>query len=77
MYLFTWRFSENGLVSYYNDELINKTSLLDKLGEDNYQRVINVCLSVLSETVVPVKRGNFIELRNGMVNISPSGRNCS
>ena len=77
MHLFTWRFSENGLVSYYNDTLINKTSLLDKLGEDNYQKLINVCLLVLSETVIPVKRGNFIELRNGMINISPIGRSCS
>ena len=77
MSLFTWKFSENGLVSYYKDELINKTSLLDKLGEDNYQKLINVCLSVLSETIVPVKRGNFIELRNGMINISPIGRSCT
>lgn len=77
MDLFSWKFSENGLVSYYKDELINKTSLLDELGEDNYQKLINVCLSVLSETNVPVKRSNFIELRNGMINISPIGRNCS
>jgi len=77
MDLFTWKFSENGLVSYYKDELINKTSLLDELGEDNYQKLINVCLSVLSETIVPVKRSNFIELRNGMINISPIGRDCS
>jgi phosphomannomutase len=77
MDLFTWKFSENGLLSYYKDELINKTSLLDELGEYNYQKLINVCLSVLSETIVPVKRGNFIELRNGMINLSPIGRSCS
>ena len=75
--LFTWRFTENGLVSYYNDDLINKTSLVQSLGENNYQRLINVCLQVLSNTIVPVKRGNFIELRNGMINISPIGRSCS
>jgi phosphomannomutase len=77
MDLFTWKFSENGLVAYYKDNLINKKSLLDELGEENYQRLINVCLSVLSETSIPVKRGNFIELRNGMINISPIGRSCS
>ena len=77
MNLFTWKFSENGLVSYYKDELINKTSLIEHLGEDNYQTLINVCLSVLSETNIPLKRGNFIELRNGMINISPIGRSCS
>ena len=26
---------------------------------------------------VPVKRGTFIEFRNGMLNVSPVGRNCS
>lgn len=26
---------------------------------------------------IPVKRGTFIEFRNGMLNISPIGRNCS
>lgn len=26
---------------------------------------------------LPLKRGTFIEYRNGMVNISPIGRNCS
>ena len=77
MHLFTWKFTENGLVSYYENDLINKTSLIEHLGEHRYQQLINVCLSVLSETVVPVKRGNFIELRNGMINISPIGRSCS
>ena len=37
MHLFMWKFAENGLVSYYKDELINKTSLISELGEDNYQ----------------------------------------
>jgi len=31
----------------------------------------------LSELVIPVKRGTFIEYRTGMMNISPVGRNCS
>ena len=26
---------------------------------------------------IPIKRGTFIEFRNGMMNISPIGRNCS
>lgn len=75
--LFKWRFSENGLMSYHNDELIHKTSIIDNLGENKYQKLINVCLDVLSTTTTPIKRGNFIELRNGMINISPIGRSCS
>ncbi len=26
---------------------------------------------------IPIKRGTFIEFRNGMMNVSPIGRNCS
>lgn len=26
---------------------------------------------------IPLKRGTFIEFRNGMLNVSPIGRNCS
>lgn len=77
MELFLWKFSENGLMSYHGDELIHRMSLVDKLGEENYQNLINVCLHVLSETQLPLKRGNFIELRNGMINVSPIGRSCS
>jgi phosphomannomutase len=76
-YLFKWRFSENGLESYYNDELIKKESFSKKFGEDNFKKLINICLYVLSTIDTPVKRGTFIECRNGMLNISPIGRSCS
>lgn len=77
MNIFTWKFSENGLYSFYKDEVIHKKSIIEYLGEDKYQKLINVILEVLSETIIPVKRGNFIELRNGLINISPIGRSCS
>ena len=47
------------------------------IGEQKYKYLINTCLKVISETDIPIKRGNFIELRNGMINISPIGRSCS
>jgi len=47
------------------------------LGEANLQRFINFVLHYLADLVIPVKRGTFIEFRNGMLNISPIGRNCS
>ena len=31
----------------------------------------------MSQLKLPKKRGTFVELRNGLVNISPIGRNCS
>ncbi len=52
-------------------------SLKEKLGERNITRFVNFCLKYLSEIDIPIKRGTFIEFRNGMLNISPIGRNCS
>ena len=77
MDLFLWKFSENGLVTYFENTLIHEKKIIDFLGENNYKRLINVCLRVISETDIPIKRGNFIELRNGMINISPIGRSCN
>ena len=31
----------------------------------------------MSELDIPIKRGTFVEFRNGMINVSPIGRNCS
>lgn len=31
----------------------------------------------MSKIKLPVKRGNFVEFRSGMINISPVGRSCS
>ena len=31
----------------------------------------------IADLDIPVKRGTFCEYRNGMMNISPIGRNCS
>lgn len=31
----------------------------------------------MSKLVLPVKRGTFVEYRNGMINLSPVGRSCS
>jgi len=75
--LFNWKFSENGLESYNNGELIHKQSFVKKLGEDNYKKLVNICLFVLSTLDCPVKRGTFIEYRNGMINLSPIGRACN
>lgn len=78
MYLFKWKFTENGLKSYNeNDTLIHSKSMIEYIGEDKYQKLINIILKLLSEIELPKKRGNFIELRTGMVNISPIGRGCS
>ena len=75
--LFKYRFSENGLFSFKDDECFHVKKFIDYLGEKNYKKLINICLFVLSNLECPVKRGTFIEYRNGMINISPIGRSCS
>lgn len=74
---FKFLFSENGLVAYKNGEMFNKTSIVDKLGEENIKKLINTSLDYMSKLDIPVKRGTFIEFRNGMINLCPVGRSCT
>ena len=74
---FDYFFSENGLAAYKQGELIKKTSFLDFLGNDKIKTLINFILKYVADLDIPVKRGTFIEFRNGMLNVSPIGRNCS
>ncbi|UYV79974.1 hypothetical protein LAZ67_18001244 [Cordylochernes scorpioides] len=52
-------------------------SMLSVLGEEKVQDLINFCLSYMSKLKLPVKRGNFIEFRTGLINVCPVGRSCS
>eukprot|EP00889_Picochlorum_renovo_P006040 jgi/Picre1/33070/NNA_008396.t1 len=68
----------NGLVAYKNGEMLAKQSLSKYLGEDTLKNIINFMLGYMAKIDnIPVKRGTFIEFRNGMLNVSPIGRNCS
>ncbi|KAM3207278.1 hypothetical protein ACQJBY_062468 [Aegilops geniculata] len=70
-------FSENGLVAHRNGELIGTQSLKAHLGDEQLKEFINFTLHYIADLDIPVKRGTFIEFRNGMINVSPIGRNCS
>jgi len=74
---YDYLFSENGLVAHKAGELIATQSLKKYLGEDKIKAFINFTLKEIAEIDIPVKRGTFIEFRNGMLNVSPVGRNCS
>merc|ERR1711977_207164 len=52
-------------------------SIVKHLGEDGIKRVVNWTLRYIADLDIPIKRGTFIEFRNGMLNVSPIGRNCS
>merc|ERR1712046_63800 len=58
-------------------KLLKKTSFLEHMGNDKIKPLINFILHYIADLDIPVKRGTFIEFRNGMLNVSPIGRNCS
>lgn len=70
-------FAENGLVAYKAGELLAKQSLKAFLGEERLKTFINFVLHYVADLDIPIKRGTFVEFRNGMLNVSPIGRNCS
>ncbi|MCJ1371652.1 Phosphomannomutase [Loxospora ochrophaea] len=75
--LFDFCFSENGLVAYRMGQPLASSSFIQWLGDDKYKELVNFCLKYIAELDVPVKRGTFVEFRNGMINISPVGRNAT
>ena len=75
--LFDFCFAENGLTAYRLGKPMTSSSFIQWLGEDKYQTLVNFCLRYIADVKLPKKRGTFVEFRNGMVNISPVGRNAS
>lgn len=75
--LFDFGFSENGATAFRLGRLIAEESFIGFLGEEKYKTLVNFILNYLSTVDIPVKRGTFVEFRNGMVNVSPIGRSCS
>lgn len=74
---FDYVFPENGLVYIKNGQQLDQQSIQKHLGEANIKRLINFCLHYIADLDIPIKRGTFIDFRNGMINICPIGRQCS
>jgi len=73
-----YAFPENGLEAFKDGKPLAVQSLKKHLGEDNIKRLVKFILKYISEIDdIPVMRGTFVEFRNGMLNVSPVGRNCS
>ncbi|KAL4868769.1 hypothetical protein BDV12DRAFT_168985 [Aspergillus spectabilis] len=75
--LFDFNFAENGLTAYRLGKPLTGNSFIEWLGEEKYQKLANFVLRYIADLDIPKKRGTFIEFRNGMINISPIGRNAS
>jgi len=75
--MFDFCFSENGLTAYRLGKQLPSQTFLSYLGEQKYQKLVNFTLRYIADLDIPQKRGTFVEFRNGMINVSPIGRNCS
>ncbi|KAI9792065.1 MAG: Phosphomannomutase [Peltula sp. TS41687] len=75
--LFDFCFAENGLTAFREGEVLASQSFIGWLGEEKYQRLVKFVLRYIAGLDLPVMRGTFVEFRNGMINVSPVGRNAS
>ncbi|KYR00478.1 phosphomannomutase [Tieghemostelium lacteum] len=74
---FNFLFAENGLLAYKDGSILATQSIKLFLGEDKIKKFVNFVLHYIADLDIPIKRGTFVEFRNGMINVSPIGRNCS
>lgn len=74
---FDYVFPENGLVQIENGVEVGKVNIIEHLGEATLKRFISFVLRYLGDLDVPIKRGTFVEFRNGMMNVCPIGRQCT
>ncbi|KAL6716291.1 Phosphomannomutase 1 [Lecanora helva] len=75
--LFDFCFAENGLTAYRLGQLLPSQNFIGYLGQERYKQMVNFCLRYIADIDCPVKTGTFVEFRNGMINVSPVGRNAS
>jgi len=75
--LFDFCFAENGLTAYKLGVPLASHSFIKWLGEPKYKELVKFILHYVADLDIPVKRGTFVEFRNGMINVSPIGRNAS
>lgn len=74
---FDFVFAENGLDTYISGKQISSESIENYLGKDTINSFTKYCLNYISKLDIPTKTGNFVELRKGIINVSPVGRNCT
>ena len=75
--LFDFSFAENGLTAYRLGQELESQSFIGWIGEERYKALVKFILHYIADLDIPIKRGTFIEFRNGMINVSPIGRNAS
>ncbi|KAI9028138.1 eukaryotic phosphomannomutase [Phycomyces nitens] len=74
---FDYCFAENGLTAYRLGQQLASQSFIEWIGDEEYNKLVNFILRYIADMDLPKKRGTFVEFRNGMINVSPIGRNCT
>jgi len=74
---FDYFFAENGLTAYKLGRPLPSQSFIKFIGEEKYKVLASFILHYIADLDIPIKRGTFIEFRNGMINVSPLGRNAT
>ncbi|KIL58529.1 hypothetical protein M378DRAFT_170526 [Amanita muscaria Koide BX008] len=74
---FDYAFAENGLTAYKRGQQLASQSFIKFIGEDRYKVLASFILHYIADLDLPIKRGTFVEFRNGMINVSPIGRNAT
>lgn len=74
---FDYAFAENGLTAYRLGKQMESQSFINWIGEEEYNKLAKFILGYLANIDLPKRRGTFLEFRNGMINVSPIGRNAS
>ncbi|KAI0255833.1 eukaryotic phosphomannomutase [Lactifluus subvellereus] len=74
---FDFAFAENGLTAYRLGKPLESQSFITFVGEERYKKLVNFILHYVADLDIPIKRGTFVEFRNGMINVSPIGRNAT
>lgn len=75
--MFDFCFAENGLTAYRLGQELPSNSFIKWIGEEKYKKLNSYILHYIADLDIPKKRGTHIEFRNGMINVSPIGRNAS
>ncbi|KAF7798579.1 hypothetical protein EIP86_009801 [Pleurotus ostreatoroseus] len=74
---FDYAFAENGLTAYKLGKQLPSESFIHFLGEERYKPLVNFILRYIADLDIPIKRGTFVEFRNGMVNNSDPNSHLS
>ena len=74
---FDYIFAENGLVAYHNGILIGQNSIREYLGENTIKNIETFVENYIDKLYLPIKCSKHIEIRHGLINISPIGRDCT